>query len=240
MRIEDVVVEIGFLVSPDFYFGPGNRFTEEQWERMREPLYTPAAELYVPPAGAGCARYLLSQTVERSSDELITYYADVLRLIEKHRKKLIRERQYFKMHPILYSPRGGFELRYFHNNSWEDAALTLQNLEQRKDGVLDDSIEQGWELEVVGEGDRLFIRVTNPDAEPGEAEESDCVWCDRASIVQQIGPLRERMRRIRAALNAAFPVDYWSLRWTHRSWSGPNRSWIDELDAFGPAPSAEG
>lgn len=239
-RIEDVTVEIGFLVSPDFYFGPENRFTEEQWESMREPLYAPAADIYVPPPGRGCARYLLTQTLENSTGELIAYYADVLRLAEKHRKKLIRQRHYFEICPILYSRNGEFELRWFYHNSWEEAALTLQGLEQRGDGLLDDSIEQGWELEVVGEGDRLFVRVTNPDAEPGEAEESECVRCDRPSLIRQIGPLRERTRRIRAALNAAFSVDYWSLRWTHRSWSGPNRSWIDEVDAFGPTPPAVG
>jgi hypothetical protein len=239
-RIEDVTIEIGFLVSPDFYFGPENRFTEEQWESMREPLYAPAADIYVPPPGRGCARYLLTQTVEQSPDELIAYYADVLRLIEKHRKKLIRERHYFEFHPILFSPGGEFELRWFYGASWGDAALTLQRLEQQEDGLLDDSIDQGWELEIVGEGNRLYIRVANPDAEPGEAVESDCVWCDRASIIRQIGPLRERTRRIRAALNAAFPVDYWSLRWMHPSGGGPSRSWIDELDAFGPTPPPAG
>lgn len=215
--IEDVTVEIGFLVSPDFYFGPENRFTKEQWESMREPLYTPAADIYVPPPERGCARYLLTKSLEHSADELIRYYSDVLRLTEKHRKKLVHQRHYFELHPILYSPRGEFELRWFYDNSWETAAMTLRNLERRTDGLLDDSIDQGWELKVVGEGDRLYIRVTNPDAEPGEAEEIDCVWCDRASIVEQIEPVRERTKRIRGALIAAFPVDYWSQEWTLRA-----------------------
>lgn len=232
-------MEIGFHVHPDFYFGPENRFMEEQWERMREPLYAPAVESYAPPPERGCARYLLTKALEHAPDELIRYYADVLRLIDKHRKKVIDHRDYFTLQPILYSPGGEFELRYFTSEHWETAALNLQGLEERQDGLLVDEIDEHWKLEIIGDGDTLYIRVADPDAESGE-EEQDCVCCDRSSIVQQVAPLRERTRRLRALLSSAFPVDYWSLEWLHRAWGIMHRSWFDEIDAFGSAPRGAG
>ncbi len=49
---------------------------------------------------------------------------------------------------------------------------------------------------------------------------------------RQIGPLRERTRRIRADLRRAFDVDYLSLEWLHRAWKIPQRDWMREVDAF--------
>jgi hypothetical protein len=75
--------------------------------------------------------------------------------------------------------------------------------------------------------------VSDPDF---EAEDGECVSCSRASIAEQVAPLRERTRRIRTALSTAFPVDYWSLQWLHRAWGVPHSEWMDEFDCFGAAP----
>lgn len=233
-HLTGVVLEIGFPVQPDFYFGPENRFTDEMWERMREPLHVPAVEASVSPSGF--ARPLLTHSLEHSVDELIRYYSDVLRLISQYRKKVIDHRYYFTLEPILYSPDDDFELRYFLNEHWETAALALNAFEDPRDGVLFDQIDQSWALQVVGAGDRLYIRVSDPDSED---EDGECVSCSRAGIAAQVAPLRERTRRIRTALSTAFPVDYWSLLWLHRAWGVPDSDWTD-VDCFGAAPPTAG
>ena len=234
-NLDEVLVEIAFPVRPDFYFGPENRFTEEMWERMREPLYAPAVAAEAPHLDDEFARRLLTGPLQGSADELIRYYSDVLRLIEKHRKKVINHRGYFTLEPILYSPAGDFELRFILDEHWETAALMLSNLENQRDGMLYDAIDEGWALEVLGSGDRLYIRLGDPEAEA--EEDGICISCERRRVVDQIAPLRERTRIIRRALTTAFPVDYWSLQWLHRAWGVPHRSWMDEVDSFGTAPS---
>lgn len=233
-HLDRVVLEIGFPVLPDFYFGPENRFTREMWEQMREPLHTPAVEAFVSPPTAAFVRYLLTHTLEHSVDELIRYYSDVLRLIGKYEKKVIDHRDYFTLEPILFSPDGDFELRFLLNEHWETAAVALSAFENPRDGLLYDDIDQGWAVEMLGAGDRLYIRVTDPDVDA--EEDVDCVSLDRASIARQVAPVRERTRRIRAALGTAFPVDYWSLKWLHRAWGVPHSDWMDEVDCFEAAP----
>ncbi|HEY0022897.1 MAG TPA: hypothetical protein VGB24_08305 [Longimicrobium sp.] len=224
------MIEIGFPIQPDFYFGPENDFTVRQWDTLCEPLYVPVIDHYAPPPGRGEVQFVLTRSLENSIGELVRYYADVLRLMEKHRKKVIKHRYFFELVPIIFAPGDKFELRYFTSEHWETATLLLHNLEQQRDGTLDDARDQGHDVEVVGWGDRLFIRVTDPDADP--VIEHACVSCDRASLVRQIGPLRERTRRIRADLRRAFEVDYWSLEWLHRAWKIPHRDWMREVDTF--------
>jgi hypothetical protein len=231
-HLDHAVLEIGFHVHPDFYFGPENHFTEDQWERLREPLHVPAIEHH---AFRGHAPCLLTRSLEQAAEELVRYYSDVVRLIEKHAKKVIDHRHYFTLQPILYSPGGEFELRYFTSGHWETAALTLERLEDGRDGLHHDDVDEHWRVEVIGSGDRLYIRVTDPDAESG-VEELECVSCDRSSVIQQVGPLRERTRRLRQLLSGAFPVDYWSLEWLYHAWGVPHHGWMDEVDAFGSLP----
>jgi hypothetical protein len=35
--LDAVTIEIGFVIRPDFYFGPENVVTERQWASLRQP-----------------------------------------------------------------------------------------------------------------------------------------------------------------------------------------------------------
>lgn len=194
--VEGATVEVGFFVWEDFYYGPENGFTPEQWETLRAPLYRPALERH--------GSYVLTRVLADSPGELVRYYADLLRRMDRHGKQAIRQPQYFWLSPLIFST-GELEISFPWHDTWEDAERLLDALEASEDGEVFSGIEQGWELTIFASGERLFIRQCD-----NTGEEHECVSCDRAGLTRQVPPLRARSGRLLEELRAAFGHDYWS------------------------------
>lgn len=209
--IEGATLEVGFLVHEDFYHGPESRSTVEDGERLREPVRPPALEIYAPPPGRGAARYVLTRDAEGAPEELARHYADLLRLGAKHGKRV--GPYHFALHPILFSP-DGFEVRFHHGYTWNDALLILGQMADPRDGLLYDVREDGAETDVVGEGDRLYVRTTGWDGADGN-EEQECAFLPRGAVAGQIASLRERTQLILATLRRELGDDHWSRRWVY-------------------------
>lgn len=198
--VESVSLDVGFLISDDFYHGPENEFTQEQWQRLREPLYRPKAERY--------GDYLLSSELNESSAELARYYQDVLRLIVHHRKDIELQSQYFWMRPLIFA-RGEFAVTFPWYDTWEEATAVLDALAGPGEGLLFHDLEQGWEFHAFAECGRLFLRQGDFDS----GEEHFAVATDRAHLGGQVPVVRKRVNRLVEELSASLGRDYWSHCW---------------------------
>jgi hypothetical protein len=197
--VENPILEVGLVVWDDFYYGPKNGFSREQWQTLREPLYQPAMELYHRNVDSA-----LTAALENSVGEMVRHYQDVLRLAEKH--GIAAPHSHFRVEPFLFFDGGG-EIPFDWHDTREEAEWVFAALESPEDGQIFDGVEQGWEVNVVADGDRLFIRHGNEDG-----EEFACIRCDRGALVRQVAPLRARLDRILAELRTALGADYWSRR----------------------------
>lgn len=193
------LVEVGFVLSDSFYFGPENHFTDKQWQTLREPLYQP------PVARHG--NYVLTAAVSKSAEELVKYYTDVLRLLKKHSKPWERHQYYFWLRPLILATKE-FEVRFPWHDTWEETERLLAALEASGDGEIFSDMDQGWEVSIVARGERLFIRQGDLDT----GEEQVCVSCDRVALGQQVPTLRRRCLGILTRLREALGVDCWSRR----------------------------
>jgi hypothetical protein len=200
MPVEVVIVDVGFLISESFYYGPENGFTQEQWQQLREPLYRPKVERY--------GDYLLSSELSDSAAELVRYYQDVLRLVARHRKEIGQQSQYFWTRPLIFA-RGGFAITFPWHDTWGEATPVLDALAGPGEGLLFHDLEQGWEFHAFAEGDRLFLRQGNFDS----GEEHFAIATDRAKLGGQVPAVRDRVGRLVQELSAALGRDYWSRRW---------------------------
>lgn len=195
-----VTMEVGFLISKTFYYGPENDFTQEQWQKLREPLHQPAHEQY--------GDFLLSAELEMSVEELVQYYRDVIRLVAKYRKVMGQQSHYFWMRPLIFS-RGEFAISFPWYDTWQEALPVLNALESTSDGLLFDDMDQGWQLEMFAEGGHLYLRQSDFDS----GEEQFVIAANRAQIASQVPTLRNRVTHQLQELTAAFGKDYWSRRW---------------------------
>ncbi len=198
--VEAVSVDVGFLISENFYYGPDNGFTQEQWQKLREPLYRPQVEQY--------GDYLLSSELSESAVELVRYYQDVLRLVARHRKEIGQQSQYFWMRPVIFA-RGEFAITFPWYDTWEEATPVLDALAGSGEGLLLHDLDQGWEFHAFAEGDRLFLRQGDFDSD----EEHFAIAADRAQLGGQVPAVRERVGRLMQELSAALGRDYWTRRW---------------------------
>ena len=198
-RVEAATVDVGFLVSDSFYFGPDYDISSELWRTLREPLYRPAVEL--------CRSCALTRALVDSPGEMITYYRDVLRLCDKHGKQWSHQPSYFWLRPLLYSP-GQFDISFPWYDTWDETRPVLDVLERGGEGEIFSDLEQGWEVTMFAADGRLFIRQGDFDS----GEELKCVSCDHAALAGQVGPVRSRCERLLNEMRAALGFDYWRRR----------------------------
>lgn len=191
-------LDVGFLVSDDFYHGPENGYGQETWERLRVPVSPPALPLH-----HRHVDWVLTPALESSTDELVRHYRDLFRLAAEHGTTV--SRGYFRLRPFLYSP-DGLDISFSWLDTQEDAEFLFDALEREDDGEIYDGIDQGWDVRIVARGGRLHVRDADPDSDQVHA----CIACDRAELVAQVAPVRARMRKILGELRAEFGQDYGS------------------------------
>jgi hypothetical protein len=195
--VANPVLEVAFTIREDFYYGPANDFSPEQWQTLREPLPKPSLELYHHDLNR-----VLTAVAERTVGELVRHYRHVLRLAEKHAMEV--PPSHFWITPFLFA--GDVTIQFAWHDTRRDAERLFDALEASADGLIYDDVDQGWELDIWARGDRLFIR----DADFDTQEERACIWCERAPLVRQVAPLRARLDTILAQLREALGADYWS------------------------------
>ena len=193
------VVEVGFLISDSFYFGPEDDFSPEQWQSLREPLYQPAIERH--------GNYVLTSALAETPAELVKHYADVIRARDRHGKRWTKQPTYFWIRPLIFSP-GTFEISFPWYDTWEESEPLLDALERSGEGEIFSDLDQGWEVAIVASGGRLLMRQGDFDS----GEEQECVSCDRTYLTRQVPLLRDRCERMLSELRRALGHDYWSRR----------------------------
>jgi hypothetical protein len=196
--LAEMTLDVGFVVSGGFYFGPAEITSVAQWESQTEPLYAPA----IPRHG----HYALSASVATRLEELIAYYRDATRLRDKYKKLWNRQPTYFWLRPVLTS--GSFEISFPWYDTWEEASALFAALESTIDGEIFDDMDQGWRVTLVASGNRLYLLQSDFDS----GEEQACGQCDRDLLRAQVAPVRQRVERLLADLRQALGKDYWSTR----------------------------
>lgn len=146
-RAERPVLEVGFLVWEDFYYGPVIDYTAEQRQTLREPLHQPALPYY-----HRHVNYALTSVLERSAGELVRHYQDAIRLAEKHGIPV--PRSHFWISPFILFPDGTV-VPFSEAETREYAEHVLSALETPGEGEIFYGCEQGWEVTVVAAADRL-------------------------------------------------------------------------------------
>ena len=196
-RVDDVIIDIGFLVQKSVYYGDENNFTHDDWLKLREPVYQPKTDMY--------GDFLLSESVLESRIELIRYYQDVIRALKVHRLKIEKLQTYSWLRPIIFS-RGVFAMTFPWYDTWQEAESLFNGLQNVNDGLIFEDMDQGWEFNAFAEHDTLFLR--QGDLETGK--EHFLVRCPRDLLTRQIQKIRERMPSILHELRTTIGHDYWS------------------------------
>jgi len=208
--VENAAVEIAFLLRTDFYYGPdGHQDITEK--KLIAPLGLPEFPRVV-------ASQATTREAEHHTDELIRYYADIIRFAQQYSRNIEQVRHYFWLRLYLSTPSGHFDVAFpYYDTLAEIAPLLLTLINPPSSGEVLWDRDQCWELDMIAHDGMLYVREWDPD---GADHPSD----PDAGAVHALGklPLQalaasskaalERARRIVATLNDALGVDLWSAR----------------------------
>lgn len=184
------------------------------------------AELPAIPRTDGC---VLSADAERHLDELIAYYARVKVALGYRIQWPPIHSSAFWMCPLLLAQE---ERRYalYWPDDWPNMSRVLSALESSTDGEPYFDVDQGWDITLVGQGDRLYVRIGEgldfeDDDDPDADSPATRFACDRHGIAAQVPPVRERTLRVCARVSDALGLDPFRSDWV---WPpNPSRSPAD-------------
>lgn len=190
--------DIGFLLPPDFYYGPANGFTPEQWGKLRAPLQLPAIPLV---AGHLAA----TRDVEGRVEELAGHYGRVVALMQEHGKTVTESQQYFWMRPFCWSGTG-FALTFGWYDTLQEARTWIRAVAGLADGAQHSDMDQGWEMIATGEEEHIVIEQR--DGRQTQA----LVRFPRAGLVSTLEAALARAESQVAELARRLGQDFWTRR----------------------------
>jgi hypothetical protein len=197
MLVEDAVVEIKFWLHTHFNYGAENG---AQDPKDVEPLIMPtcprATDLWVTTVEA-----------EPHTDQLIRYYADVVRLIKKHGKSFDRKRHYFWLSLFIENPNKSFDVQfgYYTTLSRMEGAIKALSCSPPSSEVYFDR-NQCEAIEIDAHDGMLYIRESDPDNQ----EVYNIGKLPLLSLASSSTAALARAKRIVASLTEALTVDAWT------------------------------
>jgi len=201
--VERATVEIAFLLAPTLYYGPDSHPAVSERKEV-EPLRIPQFERAQPSVAT-------SHEALGHIDELVAYYRDVILKANKHRLPFERVRSHFWLRLGVFNSEENLHLSF----PWYD---TISEMEPILQSFADPGVEgelfwdrdQCWELQVIAQGQLLYIREWDPDYE----ETHVLAKIPRGALAVASADALKRARLIVSELARGVGVDVWTKHCT--------------------------
>jgi len=197
--IPGLTVDVGFIISNDFYYGDENEWTEEEWKTQRQLLDKPALPLY--------GNYALSEAFEENETQLVQYYASVLKAIKEHDKIRKAGDSCFWLRPVVYQKEVD-AISFPWYDTFVEALSFLKALESNEEGWIFDDLDQGWQVAVYAEGDKFHFIQRNWEVD-------EPVWLasgNRTELAAMAKKCIIRVKKQIELLTAQLGADFWTQR----------------------------
>lgn len=197
--VPDLKVDMGYIISNDFYYGPENGWSEDDWKNKREVLEKPSIALY--------GQYALSEDFWGNEDQLLSYYRSVLIAAKKHNKERKAGDNCYWLRPIVYK-KGLNSISFPWYDTFVEGLPFLEALATNRQGLIFDDLDQGWQVAVFSEKDKFhFIER--------DWEEDKAHWlvsCNREIVSDMARQAIERTKKQIEFLTSNIGTDLWTKR----------------------------
>jgi len=197
VAVDNVEIDIGFNIRPSFYFGPSGGTFAKEFEHLHEKIYQPKITL-----NEGC---VLSRHVMGFESELIKYYRDVIRLSQKHEKRLLDCDPHFWLFPFMYSTLD-FPISFPRYDHFDECEYVFKALMSETEGEIFDDEDQGWELHIYLQDGKLYFHQSDPQ----DSEQSQIQVVVQQFPKSELSKRLEQTQQIINTLIKEFGFDRWS------------------------------
>ena len=158
VTIDNVEIDIGFNIWPSVYYGPSGGSSAKEYEHLHEPIYQPKITLI---KGHSIKRALSRHVIDFES-ELIKYYRDLIRLSQKHEKRLYKGTPEFHLCPYFYKPID-FPVDFYLFDYFSDCEYLFKALLSEEEGEIFFDQDQSWEMHIYLHDGKLYFHQSDPD-----------------------------------------------------------------------------
>ena len=197
--VDRLEAEICFLIQPRFYFGPDRPAVPADLQRLTVSLSPPDVPRAVP------SKVRTSEAVGHEA-QLLAYYEQIVRLAREHRLPFNAIRHCFWLRFWLWNEAQDIRVSFPWYDSFSEIDRFMTAVSDGRSGLLDHDLDQGWEMEVHGDGDRLFIREGDPDGDEAHL----AISVPRDALVQVLTALRARAVQVIGRLSDGLGADVWT------------------------------
>lgn len=183
--IENLEVEICFLLQKDFFVGDPHDPEQLNDEKYRETLSLPEIE-------REAEMLVRTKEVEANEPALVEYYKEIADRAKRLHRTLNDVRQYFWCGLWLFNEDEAVRVSFPLHGTLEQIKKLLADFRNTESGVVVHIRDHGWEMQVVADGGYIYIKECDPD--------EDEVWLnirvERGSFLNGIQQLQARTQRI--------------------------------------------
>ncbi len=196
-------MEFAFLLAPTLYYGPDSHPAVSERKEV-EPLCVPQFERAQPSVAT-------SHEALGHIDELLDYYRDVIRKANKHRLSFERIRTHFWLRLGIFNSEKSMYLSFPWYDTINEMEPILQSFANPSvEGELFWDRDQSWELQVIAQGQFLYIREWDPDYE----ETHVLAKIPRDALAEASADALQRGRAVVSELARGVGVDVWTKHCT--------------------------
>ncbi|MTI33379.1 hypothetical protein [Xanthovirga aplysinae] len=195
--IKDLHLDIGYLITEQFFFGATAHIPNTEWLKKRATLYKPQIKLF--------EGFVLSEYLEGYEREMELYFLNVQELAQKYDKQLENGDPYFWVAPLVFKKDVGV-MGFPWFDTFQQAKYTLQLFQANNEGTIFYGRQPQWELTVHADQHKFYFIYRNP-------EENTNLWLintDKAPIQQKVTESLKRTEKQIAHFSKTTGVDYWN------------------------------
>ena len=197
-RIDNLDLEVCFLLQDTFYVGDPNSHEQLQDENYHVPMELPPFERVVPTMAR-------TSEVIGHSDQLASYYKNIVEKSMELGRSFNEIRQEFWLRLWIWNTKEEVHISF----PWYDSLSEIQQFfSWLKDTPKEpyEDMDQGWQIDAVRVGKNIHIRQTDPDYDVEYVN----VLVPFENILQKVNEVEERAQQIIASLSEQLGVDVWS------------------------------
>lgn len=198
INVSSLEAEICFTLRNDFYYEPDSH-PEVAEKKEVELLILPSFSRKVD---------LLATTSEVMGNEssLAEYYEQVITYAKKYKKSFNDCRHYFWLRLWLWNSDANIFVSFPWSDNQSDFDGLINSLISTETGQAYWDADQGWEIEVIAEGDFFYIRESDPDSD----ETHYVIKVLRSSLTTQLSNAQNRSKTIISYLSERIGADLWT------------------------------
>lgn len=198
-EIQNLEVEICYLLSDKFFKGNPNNRTQIQDETQYELIQLPTFNRVVD-------QMARTSEVEGNESELGEFYKVIAQKAKDYHQSFNGIRHYFWLRLWFWHSESNVRISFPWYDTFSEMQRLFQAMNTEKTGLIFEDLDQGWGIEIEADEEFFYIRLSDSDTE----EEYENIKTKKSLMLEKILKVEERAIFQIKVLTKKLGADVWT------------------------------